>query len=204
MASYFPAVGVWVNWNAIAVEMPRWFLLGGESSACALNRRPQIADNSRQLSYRLLIMRAGDLTFAPPTWRSCAWRRSCRSIHANQFMPVKACQSIRASDPMYLTIAVPLQGRRQPREPAMCIARSSANGLVPALTQISREFLLHRSREKDSGLERITASVARPRVPYAALVKILRPIRRQQPGTALRAFVLIVCNQARPRRGLGL
>src|SRR5262249_30497390 len=74
--------------------------------------------------------------------------------------------------------------------------------LSAAQSRLSRDVLAR--REEDRGLEFIAAVLARPSVPYAALVQIFRPVGREQPLAALRTMVLAVCGQARLCRRLGM
>src|ERR1700751_2915078 len=71
--------------------------------------------------------------------------------------------------------------------------------LSAAQFRLSCKLLLAR-REENRSLEFIAAALARPRVPHAALIEILRPVGSEQPLAALGAMVFAVCGQARCRR----
>ena len=77
------------------------------------------------------------------------------------------------------------------------------NGRRHAYPPRRRRLIMPLLAKNHRGLELIAAGFARPGVPHAAIVEIFGPVGSEQPLAALRAIVLAVGDQTRPRRRLG-
>src|SRR5262245_9376290 len=150
-------------------------------------------------------------TLLPASCRSSAWhgafphldcRRSGRDARAARtlFRPLSA----------KLCAGYSRRTRQIADRPSLSERRRNADhrfqrcaaSISAAQSRLSRDVLAR--REEDRGLEFIAAVLARPSVPYAALVQIFGPVGREQPLATLRTMVLAVCGQARLCRRLGM